>query len=144
NRWSCSTPPPPPSRPRLQGTRGWLVRRRVRRSPIGSARMPGSELRTASAHAFVTDLEHPALAPDDRHHLERALRLRPEEVVTVSDGAGGWRPCRFGTELEPLAPTIREVRLDPRLTVAFAPVKGDRPELVVQKLTELGIDRIVP
>ena len=30
------------------------------------------------------------------------------------------------------------------LTVAFAPAKGDRPEWVVQKLTELGVDRIVP
>ena len=28
--------------------------------------------------------------------------------------------------------------------MAFAPAKGDRPEWVVQKLTELGIDRIVP
>src|SRR3546814_15377913 len=32
----------------------------------------------------------------------------------------------------------------PELTVAFALVKGDKPELVVQKLTELGIDRIEP
>jgi 16S rRNA (uracil1498-N3)-methyltransferase len=32
----------------------------------------------------------------------------------------------------------------PALTVAFALVKGDKPELIVQKLTELGIDRIVP
>jgi 16S rRNA (uracil1498-N3)-methyltransferase len=30
------------------------------------------------------------------------------------------------------------------LTVAFAPTKGERPEWVVQKLTELGVDRIVP
>ncbi len=28
--------------------------------------------------------------------------------------------------------------------VAFALVKGSKPELVVQKLTELGVDRIVP
>jgi 16S rRNA (uracil1498-N3)-methyltransferase len=28
--------------------------------------------------------------------------------------------------------------------VAFAPTKGDRPEWVTQKLTELGVDRIVP
>ena len=28
--------------------------------------------------------------------------------------------------------------------MAFAPAKGDRPEWVVQKLTELGVDRIVP
>ena len=37
-----------------------------------------------------------------------------------------------------------EARAEPALTVAFAPVKGERPEWVVQKLTELGIDRIVP
>jgi 16S rRNA (uracil1498-N3)-methyltransferase len=39
-------------------------------------------------------------------------------------------------------------RFDPEpevpITVAFAPVKGDRPEWVAQKLTELGVDRIVP
>jgi 16S rRNA (uracil1498-N3)-methyltransferase len=29
------------------------------------------------------------------------------------------------------------------LTVGFVPVKGDRPEWAVQKLTELGVDRIV-
>ncbi len=34
-------------------------------------------------------------------------------------------------------------RLDPPITIAFAPAKGDRPEWVVQKLTELGVDRIV-
>jgi 16S rRNA (uracil1498-N3)-methyltransferase len=33
---------------------------------------------------------------------------------------------------------------EPALTIGFALVKGERPELVVQKLTELGIDRIVP
>ena len=37
-----------------------------------------------------------------------------------------------------------EAPAEPPLTVAFAPVKGERPEWVVQKLTELGIDRIVP
>ena len=34
-------------------------------------------------------------------------------------------------------------RPTPALTVACALVKGDRPELVVQKLTELGVDHIV-
>jgi 16S rRNA (uracil1498-N3)-methyltransferase len=32
----------------------------------------------------------------------------------------------------------------PQITIAFALVKGQRPDLVVQKLTELGVDRIVP
>src|SRR6185436_10016783 len=38
----------------------------------------------------------------------------------------------------------QEPALAPRLAVAFALTKGDKPELVVQKLTELGVDRIVP
>jgi 16S rRNA (uracil1498-N3)-methyltransferase len=32
----------------------------------------------------------------------------------------------------------------PEVAVAFALTKADKPELVVQKLTELGIDRIIP
>jgi 16S rRNA (uracil1498-N3)-methyltransferase len=30
------------------------------------------------------------------------------------------------------------------LVVAFAPVKGEKPEVIVQKLTEIGIDEIIP
>src|SRR2546430_2495801 len=50
----------------------------------------------ARAHAFVVDVESPELGPDDRHHLERVLRLRPGDELTVSDGDGRWRRCRFG------------------------------------------------
>ena len=95
-------------------------------------------------HAFVADLDAPALDPEDRHHFERVLRLRPGDELTVSDGAGRWRPCILGTELTPTGPVVEVPAPAPRLTVAFALVKGARPELVVQKLTELGIDRIVP
>jgi 16S rRNA (uracil1498-N3)-methyltransferase len=72
------------------------------------------------------------------------LRLRPGDEVTVSDGAGGWRRCRFGPVLEPETDIVHDPRPSPAVTVAFAPVKGDRPEWAVQKLTEIGVDRIVP
>ncbi len=93
---------------------------------------------------FVADLDRPALDLDDRHHLERVLRLRPGDEVTVCDGQGGWRPCRLGPELEPVGEVERDPRPSPPVEVAFALVKGERPEWVVQKLTELGADRIVP
>ncbi len=38
----------------------------------------------------------------------------------------------------------RAPRPDPLVTVAFAVVKGERQEWAVQKLTEIGVDRIVP
>lgn len=96
------------------------------------------------AHAFVADVTDPELGSGDRHHLERVLRLRPGEPLTVADGAGRWRLCRFGPSLEPDGPVEHEVAPSPPITVAFALTKGDRPELVVQKVTELGVDRIVP
>lgn len=91
---------------------------------------------------FVDDVEAPELAADARHHLERVLRLRPGAPLTVGDGEGRWRPARLGAALEPAGPVEVAPRPAPVLTVAFALVKGGKPELVVQKLTELGIDRI--
>lgn len=94
--------------------------------------------------AFVDDLGSPELSPDDRHHLARVLRLRPGQIVTLSDGAGRWLPARFTDPLEPCGDLAVSPQRSPALTVGFALVKGGKAELVVQKLTELGIDRVVP
>jgi 16S rRNA (uracil1498-N3)-methyltransferase len=101
---------------------------------------------SARAHVFVTDLGRPALGAADRHHLTRVLRLPPGSEVTAADGAGRWRPCHLtgGDTLAVDGPEVVDARPEPPLTVAFALVKGNRPELVVQKLTELGVDSIVP
>ncbi|HEY5155979.1 MAG TPA: RsmE family RNA methyltransferase [Acidimicrobiales bacterium] len=95
-------------------------------------------------HAFVVDLEAPTLELDDRRHLERVLRIRPGDPLTVSDGAGRWRACAMGGELTTTGPIRTVPPPSPVLIVAFALVKGARPELVVQKLTEMGVDEIVP
>ena len=93
---------------------------------------------------LVADLGQPRLEPDDAHHLTRVLRLRPGDPLVLGDGAGRWRPARFGDPPEPSGTIDSVARATPAITVAFALVKGDRPELVVQKLTELGVDRIIP
>ena len=41
---------------------------------------------------FVVDVEHPELDDADRHHLQKALRLRVGDPFVVADGAGSWRP----------------------------------------------------
>jgi 16S rRNA (uracil1498-N3)-methyltransferase len=99
---------------------------------------------SAGPHAVVDDVDAPALSDHDRHHLERSLRLRDGDPFTVTDGRGAWRPCllRAGG-VEPAGARIDVPRPHPRLTVAFALAKGSKPELAIQKLTELGIDRIV-
>jgi 16S rRNA (uracil1498-N3)-methyltransferase len=94
----------------------------------------------------VSDLDSPELEPDDLHHLQRVLRLRVGQEVCATDGSGGWRSCAFSAshELEALGETHQELPPEYPVTVGFAVVKGERPELIVQKLTELGVDRIWP
>jgi 16S rRNA (uracil1498-N3)-methyltransferase len=96
---------------------------------------------------FVADLDASTITldPVDDHHLRRVLRVRPGESVTATDGHGRWRWCALAPGgLEAVGAVVVTDPPTPPITVAFALVKGDRPEWIVQKLTELGVDRIVP
>lgn len=92
---------------------------------------------------LVDDVDAPELSPADHHHLARVRRLRDGDPLTAGDGAGRFRPVRFGTLLVPDGAVVSVPAPTPLLTVAFALTKGDKPELVVQKLVEVGVDRIV-
>ena len=101
-------------------------------------------LRDSVAHVFVDNVELPELADNDEHHLSRVLRLRDGERVTVCDGKGSWRECVWSAgNVSPIGEVIVEAAVVQRVGVAFVPVKGDRNEWAVQKLTEIGVDDIV-
>lgn len=102
------------------------------------------QLRRSAAHVVVDDVEVPVLAESDVHHLFRVLRVADGDVVSVTDGRGGWRLCTAVADgVEPSGAVQHEpAPVDP-LTIGFAIPKSDRPEWIVQKLTELGADRIL-
>ncbi len=101
-------------------------------------------LRHSAAHVFVADISAPQLNDDDQHHLARVLRLRDGEMVSASDGRGAWRSCEWRDgALHAAGEVRREQTPSHRVAVAFVPVKGDRPEWAVQKLTEIGVDDII-
>jgi 16S rRNA (uracil1498-N3)-methyltransferase len=93
---------------------------------------------------YVDDLDQPVMADRDVHHFERVLRIRPGDPIVVGDGAGGWRPARFDPRPELTGDGGRVERPETLVTVAFTPVKGERAEWFAQKLTEVGVDEIVP
>ena len=104
----------------------------------------------ARAHVYVERLDDTvSVDGDDGHHLARVRRLRDGEIVTAADGYGRWRPYTVDgvdggvVSLRATADFAHEPPLVPALTIAFALTKGERPELAVQKLTELGADEIV-
>lgn len=98
----------------------------------------------AAAHVVVADVSSADLDDDTRHHLGRVRRLRAGERFTVTDGAGAWRWCRWADGAVVDGEIHRVARPSPPITVAFALTKGSKPEFVVEKLAELGVDRIVP
>lgn len=106
---------------------------------------PTRPWRSAAAQVFVDDLGDPVADDAAAHHLGRVLRLRAGEEVCAADGSGRWRRCTWdGGKLVADGPVEDGPRPSgPPVTIAFVPPKGDRPELIVQKLTELGVDRIL-
>ena len=103
----------------------------------------------ATAHTFVPALDDDVtLADEAGHHLSRVRRVRAGEALTVSDGNGRWRPYAVegvrpgAVDLHAQGVPVLEPQLEPRLVVAFGLTKGTKPDLAVQKLTELGVDGV--
>src|SRR5690349_12284213 len=90
------------------------------------------------------------ISGDDGHHLERVRRLRAGEIITASDGDGRWREycidttSRGSLSLRAQSDVRMEPSLDPTLAIAFALTKGGKPDTVAARLTELGVDRLLP
>ena len=90
------------------------------------------------------------LSDDAAHHAARVLRLRHGDEVHVFDGEGN----EFAGRIESLSrdrvvvdlgDSVEARKESPlRLTLALAPLKGDRMDLVIQKATELGVHEIRP
>nr|BFD84924.1 16S rRNA (uracil(1498)-N(3))-methyltransferase [Streptomyces sp. Xyl84] len=83
-------------------------------------------------------------------HAVSVKRLQPGERVVLTDGAGRWAEGEVSaTEgkdrlVVQLGPVSEEAPPSPRITVVQALPKGDRGELAVETMTEVGVDAIVP
>jgi 16S rRNA (uracil1498-N3)-methyltransferase len=83
------------------------------------------------------------------HHAATVQRLRPGEELLLADGRGGVASAvvtavdRGSLRLE-VTGQRHVPASDPRLVVLQGIAKGDRGELAVQAMTEVGVDEIVP
>ncbi len=86
------------------------------------------------------------LTKDNRHRLERVLRLRPGDKFVVTDGCG--KESEAVLEKDGNYSVVswyepeREPDIDVTLFVALS--KGDRLEWVIEKAVEMGVRKIVP
>lgn len=84
---------------------------------------------------------------EQAHHAGTVLRIDHEEIRLVYDGIGYFAEGiktrnGFSALVRRQDPNINE--LDLKVTVCVALIRRDKFELVLQKLTELGVSRIVP
>ncbi|MET7420576.1 16S rRNA (uracil(1498)-N(3))-methyltransferase [Dactylosporangium sp. NPDC005555] len=83
------------------------------------------------------------------HHAANVQRLSAGESLLLSDGRGGLlhavvsAAAKGALDLD-LGDSTFVPAHDPRITVVQGIAKGERAELAVQLMTELGVDRIVP
>jgi len=88
------------------------------------------------------------VAGDEARHAQ-VKRLRAGEQVVLTDGAGTSATVSVvAVEKASMTVSVQEVRTSepelPRVVVVQAIPKGDRGELAVEMLTEVGVDVIVP
>ncbi len=86
---------------------------------------------------------------DEAHHAVAVRRLREGERVVLTDGLGtSVTGSVASTGKRVFAVSVESVshdeRPEPAITVVQALPKGDRGELAVEVLTEVGVDRVVP
>ena len=88
------------------------------------------------------------LGGEEGRHAAKVRRLRVGEHLELADGVGVLAECvvlEVGAGLVVDVLTVHVVPApSPRLTVVQALPKGDRGELAVELMTELGVDAIVP
>lgn len=101
---------------------------------------------------FAPDIETTLTLPQsDSQHCVRVLRMQPGDELDVIDGRGHRFRCvlvdahQKHAAVEIVERTDMPLCWQQEITVAVAPTKHmDRMEWMVEKLTEIGVNRIIP
>lgn len=108
---------------------------------VGDGGLAGSP----GPHVFVESLDVLHVDDADIAHLVKSLRMRDGDALTASDGQGNWCHAEFASSgmLARVGEVMHISAPEASTTVAFSLTKQSKPEWVIQKLTELGVSRIV-
>lgn len=104
----------------------------------------------SAPHFFAVSVEGDRIRieGEEARHAVRVLRIRTGERITVSDGAGTVAEAVVVEASSALVAEVTGRRTIPpslpRVTVFQGIAKAGKLDVVVQKLTEIGVDEIVP
>ena len=86
---------------------------------------------------------------NDVNHLKNSFRIKKEEIIRGTDGENEYLLKVCEIEKKSIVAEILEKREDNysinvKIEAAIGILKNDKMNLTIQKLTEIGIDRIIP
>lgn len=87
--------------------------------------------------------------PEQAHYLAHVLRAQAGDALLLFNGRDGeWRAAIEGPRKNRatfrIEAQVRPPRAEPDAWLAFAPLKKDRTDFLVEKATELGAARLLP
>jgi len=95
---------------------------------------------------FIFDFNNQSLRGDEIHHIKDVLRLKPESLLQAIDGSGNLYTLKIKS-LKPFQTEIIEHQVMSKPKIALrciiATIKIPLLELIIQKLTEIGVDEII-
>jgi 16S rRNA (uracil1498-N3)-methyltransferase len=95
---------------------------------------------------FIFDNTTNTLDLDEIHHIKDVLRLKPGANIKATDGKGNLYDLRI-TNLKPFSLEIINIQNIATNTIhircIIATIKVPLLELIIQKLTEIGVDEII-
>jgi len=100
----------------------------------------------------TSDLDSPVfnIKGTEAHHALRVRRVREKEKLVVTDGlglVGEVEVLTLGPGDQVIVKVLdkkTKVKKKPKVAVAQALAKGERSELAIETLTEVGVDEIIP
>ena len=116
--------------------------------PRGKRRAPSTKRLVVDPDRI--DGDRALITGGDYHHLKRVMRRALGDAVELADGVGGTYVGKIVADTgHAMTIEIHQVVRDiehsrPRLTLVYGLARSGRTELVLQKATELGVDRFVP
>lgn len=106
-----------------------------------------------SERFFVAESLSPgpvSISGPEAHHMAQVLRLKPGSSIVLFNGDGNEYPAKVESVQKNLVQVsvlsadtpLRERTIS--LTIACPIPKGDRAQFLIEKLTELGVQRFIP
>ena len=96
---------------------------------------------------YQPDIKVTTLDEEESRHSTKVLRLNTGDIIHVTDGKGLLQTCRLNVQGKKVSFQVLESETIPRrpyaINMAIGPTrKAERNEWMVEKMTEIGVERI--